>query len=408
MNKTICIITTSYPNWNFKESIFQRGKFVHDMAKALTKYGYDVHIVTHRPYGVKKRTYKIDNINIHYFNYFIPRYETLTRGSGLPENIKKTRNKLLVPLYFVCLFSKAISVIKNNNIKIINAHWAVPTGYIAVWLKLFTKAKLVTTIYGAELFPVIKGKMRFLKPFIKTAINNADMVAGISEATVNAAKELSGREDIHIIPDGIDIDYYMPGPKNAKLLEKYNCLNNKVIFFTGRMVERKGHRYLLEAMKYVTKEMPNIKFILGGKGPLYDDLIKLRKTLKLENIVEMPGFIPEKEMVSLLQSVDLYVLPSCIDKNGDTEGSATAALEAMACGTPAIISKVGGNIGAIEEGEGAYYCKPSNAKDLAEKIIMMFINEDIYMKNALVARDYIIDNYSWKITIGKYEKLLLQ
>ena len=148
--------------------------------------------------------------------------------------------------------------------------------------------------------------------------------------------------------------------------------------------------------------MKNCKLILGGKGPLYENILRLRKKWNLEEYVELPGFLPEDDMVPLLQSVDLYVLPSCIDKNGDTEGSATAALEAMACGTPAIISKVGGNIGAIVEGEGAFYCKPADGEDLADKIIFLFDQKWSEMDKKAVL--YIQNNFTWDVSIKKYEE----
>lgn len=407
LNQSVCILTTAYPTWKEGKNEVPRGKFVHDMAKSFVKIGYNVFVITNRGAGTRDFEQK-DGVNIYRFHYFFPRWEVLTKGDGIPENIKKLRNKLLVPLYFFCFALKAISIIRKNRINIINAHWAIPTGYIALWIKALTHKKLVTTIYGAEIFPIISGKMKVLKPFVRKALNNADIVVGISEATVDSAKELCDRKDIYVIPDGIDIEYYKPGPANTKLLEKYNCKDKKVIFFTGRMVERKGHRYLLEAMRYVKDKLPTTKLILGGKGELFEELKNLRREWKLEEFVEMPGFIPEEEIVPLLQSVDLFVLPSCIDKNGDTEGSATAALEAMACGTPAIVSKVGGNIGAIQDGNGAYYFNTADAEDLADKICMLLANYEIYKENELTARKYIIDNYSWGITISRYEKYIFQ
>jgi glycosyltransferase involved in cell wall biosynthesis len=405
-NQSICILTTAYPTWKEGKNEVPRGKFVHDMAKSFVKNGCNVFIITNHGIGTKDFEKK-DGVNIYRFHYFFPRWEVLTKGDGIPENIKKFKNKLLVPLYFFSFALKAISIIRKNRINIINAHWAIPTGYIALWIKALTRRKLVTTIYGAEIFPIASGKMKVLKPFVKKALNKADLIVGISEATVDSAKELCGRKDIYVIPDGIDIEYYKPGPANTKLLEKYNCKDNEVIFFTGRMVERKGHRYLLEAMRYVKDKLPNTKLILGGKGELFEELKNLRREWKLEEFVEMPGFIPEEEIVPLLQSVDLFVLPSCIDKNGDTEGSATAALEAMACGIPAIISEVGGNIGAIIDGEGAYYCKPADAEDLAKKILYLLENEKLDKERRKKARIFVSNNYSWGIMINKYINLLM-
>jgi glycosyltransferase involved in cell wall biosynthesis len=397
----ICILTTSYPE-NL-EAGFPTGKFVHGLAKSFVSSGYQVHVVTHHGQDTKQ-TEKIEGVNIHRFHYFFPFAETLTKGYGLPENVRKVKNKLLVPFYFTTQLLFALYIIRKFKIDFIHAHWAVPTGYIGLLLKELTGRKLIITMYGAELFPVMKGGMSFLKPFIRVAVNKSDMAAGISVATVDAAKALSGRKDIYVIPDGIETDYFKPGLKNSALLKKYNCSpEDKVVFLSGRMVERKGHIYLLKAINYVKDQFPEVKLILGGKGPMEEQLLSCCKDLGLEDYVRMPGFIPEKEIVPLLQSIDLFVLPSCIDKNGDTEGSATAALEAMACGIPCIVSYVGGNIGAIEEAQGAFYFKQSNETDLAQKICGVFENKEDYDLLKTNARNYVVKNYSWSAVVKEYE-----
>lgn len=404
---SLCILTTSYPSWNEGRNEFVRGKFVHDMAKSFVKAGIDVYVVTHRGKG-SSAFERRDGVNIHRFHYFLPRLETLATGSGIPENIKYFRNKIQVPFYFLSLLLHSIKIIRKNKIGIINAHWAFPTGYIGLLLKMLTGNKLITTIYGAELFPIVAGKMKMLRPLIRQALDGADLLVAISEETANTANKISSKKKVHIIPDGIDIDYYKSGNKDEDLLVKYNCRNKRVLFFTGRMVERKGHRYLLEAMRYVRDVFSDVKLILGGHGPLFDALDNLRKEWKLADVVEMPGFLPEDEVVPLLQSVDVYVLPSCIDKNGDTEGSATAALEAMACGTPVIVSKVGGNIDSIIEGRGAYYFECANSLDLFNKISLLLNREDLMKENRRLARDFVVEHYSWDKSVAKYIQLIQQ
>jgi len=179
-----------------------------------------------------------------------------------------------------------------------------------------------------------------------------------------------------------------------------------VIFFTGRMVERKGHRYLLEAMRSVRDVFPDVKLILGGHGPLFAELDNLRKEWKLADVVEMPGFLPEEDIVPLLQSAELYVLPSCRDANGDTEGSATAALEAMACGTPALVSKIGGNIDSIVEGMGAYYFECASSQDLYDKIRTVLGADPAITGKERRGRDFIAAHYSWDTIVKKYIQLI--
>jgi len=399
----LLILTTIYPRGTTElPGNKVHGKFVRDFAKQWVKKGIEVHVLT--PHSINTRSYEIlDGIHVHRFHYFFREcWETLTYGDGIPQNIQRTKNKLLVPFLSFAFFWNAIRLIRSYDIINMNAHWAIPAGYIGLWIKKWTGVRLVTTVYGAELFPVFSGRMTALKPFLTHAINGADFIAGISAETANAARALSNNREVFVIPDGIDTEYYKPGPPDVRLLEKYGSAEKRVIFFSGRMVERKGHRCLLEAMRHVKQSVPDVKLILGGRGPLFDELVALRKQWGLEDVVEMPGFIKEKAMVPLLQSSQLFVLPSCTDRFGDTEGSATAALEAMACGTPALISKIGGNIGAIQEGKGAYYFEPMNAFELGKKIRFLLENPDNLKKLSKAARDFVVSNYSWDRIVKIY------
>ena len=99
MKRKICILSTSYPTGLESSNDFPPGKFVHDMAKNLILSGFEVHVITH--HTLKTKSHEVlDGVHVHRFHYFFPFAESLTKGAGLPENIKKTKNKFLVPFYF--------------------------------------------------------------------------------------------------------------------------------------------------------------------------------------------------------------------------------------------------------------------------------------------------------------------
>jgi len=400
-------LTTVYPRGESEpEGHKTHGKFIRDFAVTLSNNGNEIHVLT--PRSLNTKTFEnLDGIYVHRFPYFLSRkLETLTYGDGIPENLKKIRNWFLIPFLLTAFLINAMHLLRRHNIGIINAHWIIPTGFLGLFIKTIVPGStLVITSYGVELFLVINGKYEFLKPFLKTAILKADHIAAISHGTANAVSFISGRKNVAVIPFGINTKYYTPGAKNEKLCQRYN-LKGKTIFFSGRMVERKGHRFLLEAMTVIRQKFFDATLILGGRGPLFYDLINLKHQLSLDENVIMPGYIDEKEMVEHLRLADVFVLPSYVDAHGDTEGSALAALEAMACGTPAIITDIGGNKNTIEEGAGAYYCEPGNSHSIAEKVIKLLIDDSLLNEQSKKARDFIMKNYSWKTIIRKFECLI--
>lgn len=234
----------------------------------------------------------------------------------------------------------------------------------------------------------------------KYALNNANKVVGISDATCDAGKEISGREDIEILPDGIDTETFNPRVDENEIKKKYG----RFIFSSGRMVERKGFIYLIKAMPYILKKFPNTKLIIGGDGPEKENLENEIKKLKIEENIILPGFISDEDFPKYMKACDVFVLPSIIDSKGDTEGSATILLEAMACGTPVIGTKVGGVPYAIRDGVGDFLVEQKNPKQLAEKIIMLLEDEKLREEMGGIGRKYVIKNFSWEKIAERYLK----
>lgn len=218
---------------------------------------------------------------------------------------------------------------------------------------------------------------------------------GISDATCEAAGRISGRQDIEILPDGIDTAYFHPA-KDDKGVRTYYEINDDeyMIFACGRMVERKGFRYLLEAMPYILKDCPNTKLVIGGDGPEKKGLEKLIDELGITSKVILPGFIPDDKFSEHMAASDVFVLPSIVDSRGDTEGSATILLEAMASGKPIIGTSVGGIPYAIKDGQGGYLVEPENPKQLAEKITVLLKDENLRKELGIRGRKYVEDNFS--------------
>jgi glycosyltransferase involved in cell wall biosynthesis len=398
---SVCLLTTSYPTFRDAAGEFPRGKFVHDMARFLARAGIPVDVVTHVESGTAPSS-TVDGVRVH--RYSAPGVKQLIEGGGLPESVRSAKKRLFLPLYFAGMLWTGLRQARSGEGRIVNAHWAFPTGLIGLALKAASGRPLLITIYGAEVYPFREGHWKWLKPLVGWVIRRADWVAAISPAASEAARAVSGRADIAVIPDGIDVEYYSPGPREPEVAARYGLEDKPFLFFTGRMVERKGHRFILEAMALLS-DRPDLHALIGGEGPLSAELHRRREELGLARRVLMPGVIREADLVPLLRTCALYVLPSCVDSRGDTEGSATAALEAMACGAVAILSDVGGNTGAVEEERGAFYVRPADPRDLADRIRAVLARTDLDAQRRL-GREAVVGKYSWPQTIASYLRLI--
>ena len=399
----ICILATGYPRW--KGDVSSAKNYLHTLAKSLVNKGVEVHVIAPHAEGLKKEEI-MDSVHIHRFQYLYPsNFQTLAYFPGIPEKIKTMKGKIQVPFFMLSMIKKMLEITKKYDIDIIHAHWAIPPGFIATFTKKLHKKPVLITLYGAELWPAIKRNSKVMKQMISYALNNAEKVVGISDATCNAGKEISGRTDIEILPDGINVETFNPGVNGAEIKKKYGLDGHYLIFSSGRMVERKGFRYLIEAIPYILGKFPNTKVIMGGDGPERENLEKLAKDMGIKDKVIFSDFIPDEDFPKYMKASDVFVLPSIVDRMGDTEGSATILLEAMACGTPVVGTNVGGIPYAIKDGMGGFLVEQKNAKQLANKIIMLIKDEELRKEMSKVGRKYVEEEFSWTKIAEKYKNI---
>jgi glycosyltransferase involved in cell wall biosynthesis len=393
-------LTTGYPRWR---SDFAN-VYLHRFAKSLANEGIEVHVVAPHAKGLKKEEV-MDCVLIHRFQYLYPsELQTLAYFPGIPEKIKTASGKLQIPFFSLGMVEKLFDIIKKYDIDIVNAHWAIPPGFIATLTKKLHGRPVLITLYGAELWPCVKKGSKIMKWMISYALNKAERVVAISDATCNAAVAISGRKDIEIIPDGIDIERFNPKIDGEEIRKRHG-INGFLIFSSGRMVERKGFKYLIEAMPFILSEFPNTKLIIGGDGPEKKELEELSEKLGIKNKVIFPGFVSDEDFPKYMKAADVFVLPSIIDRRGDTEGSATILLEAMACETPVVATKVGGIPYAIKENLGGFLVEQKNPRQLANAILTLLNDEELRRNQGKIGRKYVIENFSQQKITWMYVKI---
>jgi L-malate glycosyltransferase len=137
------------------------------------------------------------------------------------------------------------------------------------------------------------------------------------------------------------------------------------------MIERKGHRILIEALEILKRQDPHLGsklvILFEGEGELRDSLVHLVKLNNLSDVVRFTGI--EKNVVDLINAIDVLVLPSV-----DFEDFPNVTLEAMALGKAVIASRLAGTPEQVIHGETGYLVEPRSADELASAILG-FIND---------------------------------
>lgn len=174
-------------------------------------------------------------------------------------------------------------------------------------------------------------------------------------------------ELISLLPNTFDATKLSIQPKPQYLLERYHLQpNHPIILTVARLAEidrYKGYDQIIQALPTIRRQIPNIHYLLVGKGADRDRIEKLIKDNNLQDYVTLAGFIPDEELCDYYNLCDVFAMPS------KGEGFGIVYLEALACGKPTIGGNQDGAIDALCNGELGVLVDPDNIEQIAQAIV---------------------------------------
>ena len=148
-------------------------------------------------------------------------------------------------------------------------------------------------------------------------------------------------DGIALIPGAVDPRAFTPVDNRQRAKAALNLPGNRTILFTVRnLVPRMGLDNLLRAIEMLKHAQHELLLVIGGEGPLREQLQADIRRKRLSDVVRLIGFVPESQLGQYYQAADLVLMPSL-----QLEGFGLVMVEAMACGTPVL----GTPVGAIPE-----------------------------------------------------------
>ena len=400
----ICMISSTYPR--YKGDVTP--SFVHELAKKIAESGIEVHVVSPHHKVAKCEEY-LEGVFVHRFRYMLPsELETLTTGGGMPPKIQKSLiAKVEMLPYLLSSFLKSIRTCSKHQIDVIHAHWFFPSGVVGVLLKKLLHRPLVVTGMGVEFF-LTKQKYKWLAFLWRWVAANADECVFNSNASKAAAESIGVRKSI-VISFGVDVNRFAPMKTRSRLIEatrrKYGIPNRVIILTVGRLVERKGFRYLIQAMPHILKRISDAVLIIVGDGPERSSLTKLVRELGLNDHVRLIGNVAPSDLPLLYNACDVFVLPAVTDASGDQEGFGLVLCEAMSCGKPVIGTRVGGILDVISEGQDGILVEEKSVEQLSEAVVQVATDFKLAMFLGENARVSAVNKFSCEHAAREYVSL---
>ncbi len=209
--------------------------------------------------------------------------------------------------------------------------------------------------------------------------------------------------EFDIIPIGIDPELWKLNREDGRafLRGKYNIPDDAFVCLTsGRFVEQKGHKYLIEAAELLLKKYKNIFFLWLGDGPLQGKLEKQIDAIGYSSRFIFAG-LPEKHQRAVFSS-DLYVHPAVIEPFG------IVLVEAMAAGLPIVATRVGGIPEVVSENENAILVNPGDAADLTKAIERFYNDKELRERYGRTGYGKFVEKFSSEVMVDKVEAHLLK
>ena len=305
------------------------------------------------------------------------------------------------------LLYHAYKVVRSEKIKKIIVAHLLPVGTVTYVIKKFLGIPYLVSVHGLDV--AYSGASKRKKRLSKTILKNADKIIANSAYTQGLlAEKYSDCPEANIIyPCPSASCQNINQERIEELRQKYNLQNKKVLLTVGRLVERKGHDKVIEALPNILRQVPSVVYLIVGNGENYKKLKQLVEKNSLQDRVLFFTDVLDSELPYFYCLADVFIMPSRRLDDGDIEGFGIVYLEANCYAKPAIAGRSGGAVEAVEHNVTGLLVDPMSVNEIAQAVISLFRNEKRAQELGERGRNRVNLRFHWAKQAEKLRKLLI-
>lgn len=293
--------------------------------------------------------------------------------------------------------------LRNYGAKLIHAHF----GPSALDIWPYAKAlglPLLVTLHGYDITIDAKwwesgeggeGMRRYPEELRALAKEPQVRFLAVSRFILEKAVEFGiPRERVDLSYIGIDLAQFRPGltPIQRRPLR---------VLFVGRLVEKKGAGYVIEAISRLSQSLPNVELVLVGDGPLHETL--QNQAVKAQARVTFKGALPADAVHREMAAARILCLPSVTASNGDAEGLGQVLIEAQAAGLPVVTSAKGGADEVVKDGISGFRFAEKDVDSLATHLGRLLRDDELLSRMSSAAIKNASERFDIRSCIGTVE-----
>jgi len=310
---------------------------------------------------------------------------------------------MLIPLNIALFFSGWKEISKHRcDIIVAGSADSCPA---ACWLSNRLDLPFLAIVYGKDVIPR-GGKSLWKKLVTHRCLRRASLVFTISDFTRRILLEAGIAPDrIKVITPGLDPSSLPVTDQNTDRVDRtYNLRGKPVLLTTGRLIARKGHQKVIEALPELIKRFPEITYLIVGEGPYRQQLENKVRSLGLERNVLFTGYLTQAELAACYQRCQIMAMPSQSD-TADVEGFGIVYLEAGLFSKPVIGIRGGGVTDAIQDGITGFLIEPGDQEALIRAIFRLLEDKGLAGKLGRAGREKALLE-SWPLKSKTFSEMI--
>jgi len=288
-------------------------------------------------------------------------------------------------------------ILQNGGITHLHVHFASIAAHTAWWLKRLFGITYSFTGHANDIF-CPKPEHRIS---LDDLVREASFVVTETNYSANRLKQEFpyALDKIVRVYNGLDLSIFKAAVSEA---------NPVRIISVGRLIEKKGWRYLIEACALLRDKGLSFDCRIAGDGPDEEALQHLIQQLRLNEQVHLIGPRSQSEIIGMFAESSLFVLPAIRDRHGDSDNLPTVLIEALASSLPIVATKVAGIPEIVEEGTNGLLVPEKDSKQLAFAIERLCHDASRLRTFGMESRRIAEQKFALEITVAQLKKMLLE
>ncbi len=382
------------------------GPFVKRLSEAVAARGHRVHALV--PFDPELAADPATPLIVESFRYVWPdRWHRL----GYSRTMKRDVGLRLwayaqAPLYFAFAERALARLIRRRGIELVHAHWILPNGFVAARAAGRAGIPYVVTLHGSDVFMAERNPL--FARLARRALAGAAHVTSCSAELKERLLAIGGRHHeakVLLVPNGTD-PAAAGGAEAAELRRRFEIgPHERLVVAVGRLVDKKGFRYLLEAAPAILAREPRARIVIGGGGDLEAELQAQAATLGVAGRVTFTGGLSHPQVLGLIAAGEVFVMPSVRDPKGNVDGLPIVVLEAMAAARPVVGTAISGLPLAVVDGETGLLVPEKDPAALAAAVAELLADPERAAALGRAGAQRVRDELNWDSIAAIHDRL---